>query len=371
MKYLTFKRAILFMIIGFTVFALYLYFYVGFGNIFLVVSSVNIIGYLSFYMLSISCTVLLILCWVIAWKSLLASVNVKISLKNAFLYYWTGYFIDLIVPCQQICGEVTRVYLVHKKTNENYGVVGAAGVVNRLVGYSIVFAGLTSGVIYLFTTVNVPPFALNLLVLAWVGALLYFSVLLYLTLSDQAADKISAFVFRFMKMLRLRRRNQGFSPEFMDALKRFHGSFLFFRSHPRKLVKPYVFQAAAYSLSLVIYIFVFYSLGLTQETLSFFILVYFLAGAVQDLASAFSVGGLEILLTSIFIFYGIEPAKSGVAAGVLRSVTYWFPLIAGYVIVQIVGARRLLNVKEQERIQAEQEEENKRETELASESEST
>lgn len=85
----------------------------------------------------------------------------------------------------------------------------------------------------------------------------------------------------------------------------------------------------------------------------FFILVYFLAGAVQDATSAFSVGGLEILLTNIFIFLGIAPAASGVAAAVLRSVTFWLPLLAGYVIVQVVGAKSLLSPKIREKIRAE------------------
>jgi uncharacterized protein (TIRG00374 family) len=353
------------MLLGFVVFAIYLYYFIGFNNIFLVVSSVDISEYLFFYGSAIVFMVLVVLCWVLAWRSLLRSLDVKVGLKSAFLFYWSGFFIDLVVPCQQICGEVSRVYLVHTKTRENYGIVGAAGVVNRTVGYSIVFVGLSSGMLYLLIISRVPSFALNILALAWVGALIYFSVLLYLVLSENAADKISDFILRILKLFRIKRFSQGFSPEFKEALKRFHVSFSFFRTNPRLLIGPYVYQTIAYSLNFLTYIFIFYSLGLDSLSFQFFILVYFLAGAVQDLASAFSVGGLEILLTNIFIFYGIEPAKSGVTAAVLRSVTYWFPLIAGYAIVQIIGARRLLDVKEQQRIQAEEAKELKHEADLS------
>ena len=82
---------------------------------------------------------------------------------------------------------------------------------------------------------------------------------------------------------------------------------------------------------------VFYALGFNYLLLDFFLLVYFLAGAIQDATAAFSVGGLAILLTNLFIFFGIAPATSGVAAAVLRTVTFWFPLLVGYVIVQVVG----------------------------------
>ena len=86
----------------------------------------------------------------------------------------------------------------------------------------------------------------------------------------------------------------------------------------------------------------------------FFIVVYFLAGAIQDASAVFSVGALEIILTSIFIFYGIQPAVSGVTAAVLRSVTFWFPLLVGYAIVQVVGARKLLSARTREKIEAQE-----------------
>jgi glycosyltransferase 2 family protein len=347
------------MIIGLTVFAFYLYFSVGFNEIFLVVRNVNLSSYLTFYLLAISTMLLVMLCWVSSWRSLLKALGVKISLKNAYLYYWTGFFVDLIVPCQQICGEVTRLYLVQKETKNNYGAIGAAGIANRLVAYSIVTTGLTAGVIYLLVRNKVPVFAQYILVLSWVGALAYLAVLLSLALKANAADKIAHSIFRLLKALRIKRfRTQsGLSPELVASLKSFHDGFDFFRGHPRFLAFPIFIQTVAYVLNLMIYVLIFSSLGFQGLLFDFFILVYFLAGAVQDATSAFSVGGLEILLTNIFIFFGIPAASSGVAAAVLRSVTFWFPLLVGYVIVQVVGARKLLSPNERRKIEAEEQKE--------------
>jgi len=350
------------MIFGLAVFAIYLYFFVGFNQLFGVVSSVNITTYLIFYSLAIGAMLLVMSGWVLSWRTLLGALSVKISFKNGFLYYWTGYFLDLIVPCQQVCGEVTRLYLVQKETKNNYGAIGAAGVTNRIIAYSVVFTGLTGGTIYLLIRSKIPPFAVGLLLLSWLGALAYLSVLLYLALSGKAAENLASFIFKFLKALRIKRyRSAGISPELLESLKSFHDGFSIFRGHPRYLIKPIIFQILAYALNFSIYVLVFYSLGYNNLIFDFFILVFFLTGAVQDATSAFSVGALEILLTEIFIFFGLSAASSGVSATVLRSVTFWFPLLIGYVIVQIVGAKNLLSPKTRAKIEAKIEAEQKNE----------
>jgi len=346
------------MIIGLIVFAVYLYFFVGFSQILLVIRSFNLTTTLVFYFLAIGTMVLVMLFWVSSWRTLLKALNVKISLKHAFLYYWTGYFVDLIVPCQSVCGEITRLYLVQKETKQNYGAVAAAGVTNRIVAYSIVTTGLTTGLIYLLFRNKIPAFGADLLVLSWIGAVSFLSVLFYLALSDNAADKLAKLLLRVLKALRIKRFGQGgLSPGIMESLRSYHEGFKFFRANPRYLVKPVIFQACSFTLNLSVYVLVFYALGFNHLLLDFFLLVYFLAGAIQDATSAFSVGGLEILLTNLFIFFGIGAATSGVAAAVLRSVTFWFPLLVGYIIVQVVGARNLLSPKIRERIDAHQKKE--------------
>ncbi len=340
------------MVFGLIVFAVYLYFFVGFGEILLVVKSLDLSSTLLFYSLALGTMILVMLFWVSSWRTLLRALNVKISLKNAFLYYWTGYFVDLIVPCQSVCGEITRLYLVQKETKQNYGAVGAAGVTNRIVAYSIVTVGLTTGLFYLLSRNKIPGFAIDLLILSWVGAVAFLSILFYLALNDSAADKLASLILKVLKALRVKKFTSqgGLSPGTMESLRSFHEGFKFFRVHPRYLLKPLIFQACSFTLSLTVYVLVFNALGFNHLLLDFFLLAYFLAGAIQDATSAFSVGGLEILLTNLFIFFGIGAATSGVAAALLRSVTFWFPLLVGYIIVQVVGARNLLSPKVREKI---------------------
>jgi glycosyltransferase 2 family protein len=330
------------MIFGLFVFFLYLYFFVGFKQIVLVLQSFNLSSYALFYSLAIGTMLLVTFFWVLAWRTILKTMSVKISLKSAYMYYWAGYFVDLVVPCQAVCGELTRLYLVQKETQDNYGVVGAAGITNRIVAYSVVTIGLTIGLFFVLTSRNVPSFAVGLMILAWLGALAFFSGMLYLALSENAAEKIAFLLVKMLKALHVKKYSSGqVPPKTMESLKNFHSGFKFYRENPRYFLRPYVFHSIAYVLSITVYVLAFNALGF-KSSIAFIVVVYFLTGAIQDASAAFSVGSLEILLTNIFIFYGFSAALSGVAAAVLRSLTFWFPLIVGYAIVQAVGAKKLL-----------------------------
>jgi uncharacterized membrane protein YbhN (UPF0104 family) len=89
--------------------------------------------------------------------------------------------------------------------------------------------------------------------------------------------------------------------------------------------------------------------------LDFFIIVYFIVGTIQIAAAVFSVGALDIVLANLFVFYGVPDIRFGaLAATLLRFLTFWLPIIVGYVTVQVVGARKLLNPKDRENIAVQQ-----------------
>jgi uncharacterized membrane protein YbhN (UPF0104 family) len=104
--------------IGFLVFFLYLYFFVGFSGLFSALSNINSVNYFMFYSLAVLTAVLSIFFVAAAWHDLLETLPVRTKLRSLFMYTWAGYFVDLVVPCQAVCGEVTRIYLVHKENQE-------------------------------------------------------------------------------------------------------------------------------------------------------------------------------------------------------------------------------------------------------------
>lgn len=332
------------MILGLVIFILYLYFFVGFNDIFLVIENVDLTRYLVYYSLAVGALLLVMFLWVLSWKTLLNALKIKVGMKKAFLYYWVGYFIDLVVPCQGVCGEAARMYLVRKETKDDYGAIAACGVTNRIAFYTVVTVGLSAGLVYLLSSATMPPVVLYILLVAWVGSVVHVGVLLYLALSSQAVSKLASLIFKALKFLRVKRySSEETVQKTFHSLSLFHRGSTFFRKNPRHLILPFALQILSYALYIAVYALVISTLGFNFLVIDFFLVVYFLAGAIQDASAVFSVGALEIVLTSVFMFYGFgSAAESGVTVAMLRSVTFWFPVIVGYIIIQVIGAKSVL-----------------------------
>jgi uncharacterized protein (TIRG00374 family) len=291
-----------------------------------------------------------------SWHALLNSLAIRARLGSLFLYTWAGYFVDLVVPCQAVCGEVTRIYLVHKENRESYGAIAASSITNRIITYVISSVGLLIGILLLFARSSaVPAYVLNLLVLALVGTAIYLGALLYLAVEERAAQKLAALLFKTLSIFRLNRYLSADLPKRTEgSLLVFHQGFKTFREHPGNMVKPVIFQVFSLLLNVSVYVLVFYALGLRDLFIDFFIITYFIVGTIQIAAAVFSVGTLDIVLTNLFVIYGVPIGFSVIGATLLRVLTFWLPVILGYATVQVIGARKLLSPKARESIAAQQ-----------------
>lgn len=333
------------MIAGLIVFLFYLYFYIGIGQIEFVLKNVNSTQYAFYYSLALLAVLASVFLWSVAWNSILRALSVHVSYRRAYLYYWVSYFTDLVVPCATVCGEVTRLYLVQKETQENYGALASAAVTNRIVAYTIVTIGLYGGAVLIFLRPTVSPVIGNVFIFFLVGVTIYMGVLLYLAFFKQAAKNITGLYLKLLKTFRPKHYRLSKIEKTQKSLSDFYDGFRSFRENPKLLIKPFFFHAISYSLGLVVYILIFYALGIPSSNPEFYVVVFFIATAVQDAAASFSVGSLEILLATIFLLYGINPGISGIAAVVLRSAAFWFPLFVGFICVQIIGAKNLLSAR--------------------------
>ncbi len=339
------RKSVLFMIAGLIVFLIYLYFYIGINQIEFVLKNVNSAQFAFYYSIALGAVLVSVFLWSVAWNSILRALSVHVSYRRAYLYYWVSYFTDLVVPCATVCGELTRLYLVQKETQENYGALASAAVTNRIVAYTIVTIGLYGGAVLIFLRPTVSPAIGNVFIVFLVGVTIYMGVLLYLAFSKKAAKNLTAIYLKLIKTFRPKHYYQSKIERTQKSLSDFYDGFHSFREKPKLLIKPFFFHAISYSLGLAVYIMIFYALGIPSSNPEFYIVVFFIATAVQDAAASFSVGSLEILLATIFLLYGINPGISGISAVVLRSAGFWFPLLVGFVCVQIVGAKNLLAAK--------------------------
>jgi uncharacterized protein (TIRG00374 family) len=174
-----------------------------------------------------------------------------------------------------------------------------------------------------------------------VGVTIYMGFLFYLAFGEQAARNFTRFYLKLLKIFRPKSYHVRKIETTQESLSKYYKGFQTFRKKPKLLVKPFILHSISYLLGISVYVCVFYALGIPASTPVFYIVVFFITTAFQDATASFSVGSLEIFLATILVLYGISPGFSGVAAVVLRSAIFWFPLFVGFLCVQIVGAKNL------------------------------
>lgn len=350
------------MILGLAIFVAYLYFFVGFGPILTVLKRVNSTQYALFYTLALLAVVGSVFFWSAAWNHILQGLDIRIPYRRSYLYYWVSYFTDLVIPCATICGELTRLYLVQRETKENFGALGSVAVTNRIVAYTVVTIGLYTGAALLFLKHGVPAIISNIFITFVVSITIYMGVLFYLAFDKFAARNIARLYLKIVRTFRPKHYRANQEEDTRRSLEDYYRGFRTFREKPSLLIKPFILHSVSYMMGLASYVLVFYALGIPSSSFVFYIVVFFITTAFQDATASFSVGSLEIFLATIFVLYGINPAVSGIAAVVLRSAIFWFPLLVGFLCVQIIGAENLLAARPEEmRKLKEQEELKKRE----------
>jgi uncharacterized protein (TIRG00374 family) len=336
------------MVAGLIAFGLYLYFFVGIDELFLSLQKINTTEYLFFFSLAIASMVLALFCWAASWKTILRTLSVNLNIKKSFTIFMVGYFLDLVIPSETIGSELTRLYLVHHETQGDLGAIAASAVTNRIVEYSIVAVGLSSSVLVLISSGNVPSLVSGFLYLVLVGVLVYLTILLFLALKERAAEVIVSIGLRLLRFLRLRRYSSTNTDRSKASLVVFYNGFKTFRQNPEKLAKPLILQLFSFLFNIAVYVLVFEALGIQNLSLGFFVLAFFIASAIQGATASLSVGSLDIILVTVFILYGIPPAISGIAVIMLRTVTYWFPLLASYAMIQVYGVQNILGPRPKE-----------------------
>ena len=333
------------MIIGLVVFIVYLYFFIGIHEILMVLSHVNTSQYVFFYLLALVAVLGSVFFWSWAWNTILRRLSINVGYRRTYLFYWVSYFVDLVVPSVTIGGELTRLYLVQKETNESYGVLASAAITNRIAAYTIVTIGLYSGAVLILLKPGASPLIVNIFIVFLVGVTIYMGILLYLALAKRAAKTFTRLYLKLLKTFRPKRYQVSSIKTTQESLENFYKGFQVFRENPRLLAKPRMLHLISYLLGLSVFVLVFYALGIPASTPSFYIVVFFIATAVQDSTASFSVGSIEIVLSTIFLLYGINPGISVIAAAILRTASFWFPLFVGFLCVQIVEAGNLIAAK--------------------------
>jgi len=332
------------MLLGLVAFVVYLVYFVGVGSLFQLLSQLDLQRYSFFYSIAIAALVASVVFDSMIWHSLLEGLKVKLSIKKVVLYNWIGNFVEMVIPCQTVCGEVTRLYLAKKETKQNVGATAAPIITSRILSTMVYTSGLLMGsLVLVITRQSLPSFLVGTLLTVAVGSIGMISAVLLLALKEGAADKLVSVAMFFTKIIKKSSIKQEEKKEQLRAsLYSFTEAFQTYKRNPVLLVKPTFFAVLAWLSILLVYLMVFYSLDFTAITLVDLALVYCVASTVETVTAGFPVGAVEITMISLYSVLGVPLVIAGAATTLIRLLTFWVQVIAGYPIFHLTGLKHLL-----------------------------
>lgn len=332
------------MFLGLVAFIVYIFFFVGIGSLFQLLNQLDLERYFLFYSIAIAALFLNILFDSLIWHSLLQGLQIKLSLKKVVLYNWIGNFVEMVIPCETVCGEVTRIYLAKKETKQNIGAAAAPVITSRILSTIVYTSGLLLGsLILVLTTQSMPALLVWTLLSVASGSLGMIGLVLFLALKESAAEKLVFVAMIFIKLVTKSSIKQEEQKEKLRlSLYSFTEAFQTYKKHPLLLIKPVIFAVTAWLFTLLVYLMVFYSLNFTSISIVDLALVYCIASTVETITAGFPVGAVEITMISLFSVLGVPIVIAGAATTLTRLLTFWFQIIVGYPIFHITGLKHLL-----------------------------
>ena len=345
-RQLSFRASIIIMILGLLFFILYLYFFVGFGDILEILSKIDPLEYFMYYSLSIIAIMVSIIFYAMTWHDILKTLSLKLSLKRAILYSWVGNFVDLVLPLETISGELTRLYLIQRDIKGDLGRIVASLVYHRIISISTTLFSLAASSIYLIIAykirLDIIIFLLSVLACTTTTIIL----ILYLSLNRKAAERIANVIIKVASFLiKDQKRLESLKGRIMRELSVFYDAAVVLGKNPWMLAKPLLYSYLSWFSQLTVYLLVFYALGVSWIIyyIPQLIIVFSITLAVQTIPVGFPVGLVELVMTYLYnILLKTSPAMNGLATSLIRIVTFWFQIIVGLIIVQWMGLRHAL-----------------------------
>jgi uncharacterized protein (TIRG00374 family) len=334
------RKSIVLMILGLIAFILYLLFFGDFPGFLTLLSTLNFTNYAIFYSLAILCVVMAVFFDSLIWHSLLDALKINIKFRRIMLYNWIGNFVEMILPCQTVCGEATRIYLAQREPENDAGISSATVITSRLISTLVYTGGLIVGFIALLINGWVTSYLVLLVTLVTVGTASVVAIILYIALKEGAAERL---VDILMTIIRFIIKKPSWLEKEKENLQKtllsFSLSFKTYRTHPKLLLKPLFFAIIAWTFSLLVFLMVFYALGYPEISIFSLATVFSVTSTVETLTAGFPVGAVEITMVNMFSLYGVPLATAAAATTLTRLITFWCQVLIGYPLINIAGLK--------------------------------
>ena len=341
LKGLLTRKVFLFLILGLTVFILYLYFYVGTVNVAEELRRANLTYYISAFVAFL--VAIFFSC--LSWSSLLRNLSIKVGLKKVTLYMWVGLFFDSTVPEPGWSGDLSKAYMLAKSSNQDPGKIVATVVGQKIIIMIITVVDLALGITLLSFAYDLQ--IASTAVLGFLALILFITILallvvVYLSAKPTATKRVLNGLIKIACFLR---RNRWDPTEFKnnseETLERFHTAIGTLAAERGALVRPVAFSLASWGFDVGVVMLVFAALGYPIP-IDKVLIVYAVTGTLQSIGVSF-VGFTELVMSTAYNLLSIPIPLSVSVTLLTRVVTLWFKLLVSYVAFQYAGIKMLLN----------------------------
>ncbi|WP_137290468.1 lysylphosphatidylglycerol synthase transmembrane domain-containing protein [Natronorubrum halophilum] len=292
-------------------------------------------------------TFVLALCWLAAWslmlRTVLASLDVDISISTAFFVYAGAVFANNVTPFGQAGGEPIAALLISKVSDSRYetGLVGIASVdvLNVVPSVSLILAGVG----YYATTATVGE-SLETAVgsaVALIAAIVFAMVLVW-RWRDALIDRLPAIVAPQLGRLGLERfDSETLEEDLSDRLGRLFENIERVAMDRWRLATAVGLSLAGWLFQVFALTAAFAALGYSvpPSVLLFVIPLANLAGAAPLPGG---LGGIEAAFVTLLVpTTGIEASAITAAVLIFRGAVYWMPVAIGGASVSGFGVNAL------------------------------
>jgi uncharacterized protein (TIRG00374 family) len=312
-------------LLGYTALIVYLFYFVGIGELISVVGTVNI----GIYALAIISVMISLVFHTMVWFQLLRSLSITLSFRKTYVLYWVGVFVDNLIPGGW-SGDLFKAYLLNKDPVVQSGKAVASVVAKNMYEAIFNLANMILGLILLLYNYTLEGSLL--LTLGGIMMLLTLPLIILLIVSFklEGAKKVIAVIFRFLSRIGKKRwRLDQLQAKIIKSLGDYHEGMKILVQNPKMLFKPMVLSLFAWGFEVITLLFVFAALGqlIPPDKI---IIVRSIAGNVESQGYAFA-GYAQIITSEIYRALGV-PFVMGASVALLGgAVIFWLKTGISYI----------------------------------------
>ena len=312
-------------VLGYTALVLYLFYFVGIGELILVVGRVNV----GIYALAITSVIISLTFHTLVWFQLLKALSIQLSFRKTTILYWVGVFVDNLIPGGW-SGDLFKAYLLNKDPAVQSGKAVASVVAKNMYEAIFNLFNMILGIVLLL--LNYTLEGSLLLALGGVMMLLTLPLIILLAVSfklEGAKKAIAALFGGLSRVGRNRWHLHELQAKINKALGDYHEGMKILIRNPRMLFKPMILSFFAWGFEIITLLFVFAALGqlIAPDKI---IIVRSIAGNVESQGYAFA-GYAQIITSEIYRALGV-PFIIGASVALLGGAAiFWLKTGVSYI----------------------------------------